>query len=137
MSMTDARAAIRTHIETNWTAAPPICWFGEDFDPPEQAPWILVERDAIPASQSSAYGSAGKRVVQDPGLVSATVYYPKGAGDDGAYEIAQAFGEMLRTQKIGPAQTDAPTMSPVEDATDEGDWLRITVTIPFTVSYFA
>lgn len=136
MSMTAARASIRTLIETNWTATP-ICWFGEDFDPPEQAPWLMVERDAIPASQSSVYGSSGKRVVQDPGLIIGTVFYPRGAGDDGAYALAEAFGELLRTQKIGWAQTDAPTMGPVEDGSDDGDWLRISVTVPFTVSYFA
>lgn len=136
MSMTEARAAIRARIEANWTTTP-IAWFGEDFDPPEQAPWILVERDAIPSSQSSVYGSSGKRVVQDPGMIIGHVFYPRGAGDDGAYVIAQAFGELFRTQKVGPAQTDAPTMAPVEDGTEDGDWLRVSVTIPFTVSYFA
>lgn len=136
MSMTEARAAIRQRVEANWTATP-VCWFGEAFDHPNQRPWLMVERDAIPASQSSSYGSAGKRVVQDPGMIIATVYYPKHAGDDGAYALAEAFGELFRTQKVGPAQTDAPTMGPVMDGDDQGNWLCIAVTIPFTVSYFA
>lgn len=136
MSMTEARAAIRQRVEANWTATP-ICWFGEAFEHPDQRPWLMVERDAIPASQSSIFGSTGKRVVQDPGMIIGTVYCPKHGGDDLAYALAEQFGELFRTQKVGPAQTDAPTMGPIDDGDDEGNWIRIAVTIPFTVSYFA
>lgn len=136
MSMTEARAAIRTRIEQNWTATPVAFW-GEDYDPPKNRPWVLVERDAVPASESSIYGSVGKRVAQDPGLIIAHCFVPKRTGDDRAYEIAQAFGELFRVQKIGPAQTGTPSLSPSEQGDEDGSWLRVTVTIPFTVSYFA
>jgi hypothetical protein len=134
--MDEARAAIRTYIEENWTATP-ICWFGEAFDPPDQAPYLMVERDAIPSSTASRYGSVGKRVAQDPGLIIGTIYFPAHAGDDGAYELGRQFGDLLRVRKIGPAQTEAPSMSPVDDGDEDGVWIKLSVTTPFTVSYFA
>jgi hypothetical protein len=135
--MQEARAALRSYIEENWSATV-VAWFGEAFDPPDPpAPWLMVERDAVPSSTSSGYGSAGKRVVQDPGVIIGTLYFPAHAGDDGAYALAEQFGEILRTQRIGPAQTEAPSLGPVDDGDEDGAWIKIAVTIPFTVSYFA
>jgi hypothetical protein len=134
--MDEARAAIRAYIEANWTATP-IAWFGEVFDPPEQAPWLLVERDAIPSSTASVFGSVGKRVVQDPGMIAGTLYFPAHAGDDGAYALGRQFGDLLRVRKIGPAVTETPSMSPADDGDEDGAWIKISVTVPFTVSYFA
>jgi hypothetical protein len=134
--MDEARAAIRSYIEANWTATP-IAWFGEDFDPPDQAPWLMVERDAIPSSTASRFGSVGKRVAQDAGIIIGTFYFPAFAGDDAAYAMGRQFGDLLRVRKIGPAVTEAPSMAPVDDGDDDGAWIKVAVTTPFTVSYFA
>lgn len=134
--MDEARAALRSHADTYWSGCA-LAHYGEAFDPPDNAPWCLMRRDPIPASTSSVFGSAGKRVVQDPGLIIATFYVPAHSGDDIAYALAQQFGELFRTQKIGPVQTEAPTMSPADDGDNNGKWIRVAVTIPFTVSYFA
>lgn len=137
--ITEARDAIRARVEEEWDATVcPVCWNKETFEPPEPpAPWIWIERDAIPASTSSKLGSVGKRVAQDPGLITATVYVPAHAGDDLAYALAEQFGEIFRVQRVGPAQTEAPSIGPVDDGDAHGLWTMVAVTIPFTISYFA
>ena len=131
-----ARADLKAYIIAHWTQTP-LAWEDEAFDPPKQRPWIRVEIDAVPASDSSVFGSVGKRVVQDPGIIIATLYMPNGGDTARGYALTKLFGDMLRVLKIGAAQTGAPSTSPVEDGDDEGRWDRFAVTVPFTTSYFA
>jgi len=131
----EARAALRQRADT-WTECM-IGHFGEAFESPDKAPWILLRRDMIPASTSSIYGSTGKRVVQDVGQVEAELFWPAHAGDDDAYAMAERFAALFHQQKIGPAQTGARNIAPIAPGDDAGAWIRIDISIPFSVSYFA
>lgn len=133
---TDARAAIKAYIEENWdpTYDPALRYPNEQVDPPESEPWVLVE-----ITRTGGWGSdqntPGKRVAQISGMVQAGVYYPTGSGDDEAHEIAERFGEMLRSRKIGQVQTDAPTSGNPEQGTDDGKHWLIPIIIPFTITF--
>jgi hypothetical protein len=132
----EAYLALRQFIDANWTATARI-WKDEDTDPPSGNPFLRLQIDAVPASSASLFGSVGKRVANDPGIIIASLYMPTGSGEERGYKLARQFGDLLRVKKIGPAVTEAPSTNPVEDGDEDGRWERYDVTIPFTASYFA
>jgi hypothetical protein len=138
-----AKAAIRAFIEANWTALP-VAWQNESFERPRDGdgnalPWVYIEILST-NGDGSAFGSIGKRVKTDTGLVAAHFFYPVGTGDADATAMATQFGEMLQLRSIGTAP--APRMeSPMIDGGGSGDddglYFRVSSSIPFRISYTA
>jgi hypothetical protein len=143
-----AKAAIRAYIESNWTATP-IAWQNGPFTRPvrpetdplkgEPLPWLYVEIIST-GSSGSQFGSTGKRVKADSGLVIGHVFVPIGSDDIDANDTATEFGEMLQLRSIGPApapRLESPTIGGGDSGDDDGVYYGVSVTVPFRISYTA
>lgn len=135
MSMTDAKAAIRAKLEAEWQATP-IAWPNEGFDRPTQEPWVYVEILGG-GSESTVFGSDGKRVARDDGIIFAHVFVPVGTGEAVATEYAVQLGEIFRVKRFNGISTGAPSVGVGEQGDDDGLYWRVSVSIPFSIHYTA
>lgn len=141
-----ALAAIRSRLEANWTDTP-IAWLNED--PPETVdeddkptPWVFCEITGTGADIRGA-GSPGDHVWLYTGLIFLHVFVPTGAGADIGYQHAVALGEIFRTQEFYNSTPgyavrtgvveggSGPRIDAGDSGSDDGQWFRVTATIPF------
>src|SRR5690606_17138546 len=103
MGMTDAKAAIRDRMEAEWTATA-VVYPNEHFDRPANEPWVYLEVLGAGAD-STVFGSEGKRVARDDGIIFAHVFVPVGVGEALATQYAEQIGEIFRVQRFDGIST--------------------------------
>jgi hypothetical protein len=136
MEWADVVAAVRAWLDAEWSAAP-VAWPNESFDQPHGEPWLYAE--VLPSdTESTAFGSAGLRIVQDHGVIGFHVFVPNGTGVDAAFRIARTVGELFRLQTLAAGvETGAPQVGGSGQGDDDGNWFRVSVSIPVTSTYTA
>jgi len=144
-----AKAAIRAYIEANWDGVS-IVWPNAGFgaegieDRPRDGdgnPIAFIYCEILPtSSRGSGFGSVGKRVKTDAGVVAAHYMAPIGTGDEQAGTAIKAFGEMLELRSIGAPP--APRMEAAQpggggQGDDDGLYFRVSRTVPWSINYAA
>lgn len=147
MDWDDALAAIRTHVETAWSAGAladvPLHWENEAFDGPTPETYVEICVEGIYADKT-IYGSVGKRRSIESGIVYIHAFYPTLAGTAGATRAVRLMTQLLELQAIGTDGAirldggDPPT--PVQHSTGavptgqpEGNYYRVSGAVPFIV----
>ena len=115
------------------------------YDPSSDtdAPWVYFEVISSPTGGLRAAGSPGSLVWNYRGNIYAHVFYPINSGIDDVIAAAVAIGEIFRVKKfydategcyvrtgIGP-NGQGPSVDGGGSASDDGQWFRVTATIPF------
>lgn len=144
-----AVAAIKQRMLDNWTTTP--IQFQNAI--PDQQPWPPVDPNTgngIPWVYFEVMGSSsGLRGVGKPGshvwlyrgIIAAHVFVPINSGTDLAQQYAVTIGEIFRAQGFYNDGNGAivRTWSPQTDGggsnADDGNWWRVTCTIPFEFYY--
>ncbi len=140
-SLAPARAAIRAFIETGFTALPMV-WPNERA-PMNSTPTAFVAVEVMGAGNTiKGIGQPGNRLFIHVGVIMAHIFVPFGTGSAAADSHAEALAGLL-TRKDIPAPT-APSMVRTEDASsydgelgsEDGNYWRVTVSVPFDFYHF-
>ena len=146
-----ACAAIRARFEDNWSsggiALTPIAFLNEA--PPSRqdasgnaAPWVFFEI-VHNGSYLIGSGTPGQQTIVYDGLIKAHVFVPINTGVDDGLAKAVAIGELFRNKVFFDAVTPGcyvrsgfdkngqPRVDEGDAASDDGQWFRVTATIPF------
>lgn len=139
-----AVAAIKARFAANWTSTP-IAYQNEDFAD-QVVPWVYFEIINSTADLRGA-GTPGAHVWLYRGNIFIHVFVPKGQGSAEATALAVAAGEIFRAQQfydatpgcavrtgVGP-DGEGPRVDGGGSAADDGNWWRVTCTVPFEFYY--
>lgn len=138
-----AKAAIRARLVDNWTAtritfqneAPAAPWPPVDADGFPMA-FVNLEIASLPSSMAGA-GVPGSQVWRNPGFIYVHVFVPSGSGDAVATQYATDIGEIFRGEVFyqdAPGcyvRTWAPRVDGGGSGDDDGNWFRVTMSVPF------
>lgn len=108
----------------------------QSFQDQQTGPWVYLEI-APAGSGMTQFGSAGKRVVQDDGIIALHVFVAAGTGTDLAWDGASAMAEIFRMVKFAGVACAAPSPGQGGEGSSDGRWYRVTVTVPFATHYNA
>lgn len=138
-----AKAAIRQLLVDGWLTtrityqneAPGTPWppVGVDGFP---VPFINLEVATLASAMRGA-GVPGKQTWLTDGFIYVHVFVPTGAGDAQATEYATAIGEIYRAKVFYLAapgcyvRTWAPRIDGGGSSDDDGNWFRVTMSVPF------
>lgn len=126
--------AIKARLAALWTTCP-VQWANEDFQAPNPpAPWVFAEIRALD-SKLLAMGSPGNNTLQDDGFIRLHLYVPYHSGTDIAYQYADQLSAIFRLQSFSGVQCLAPSPADGGAGDDDGDWFRVSVSVPFYVIY--
>lgn len=138
-----AVAAIKALMAAGWTNTPVNYQNDQapDIWPPQDAkgnpsPWVYFE---VLGSGSKPYatGTPGNRTWHYLGLIHGHVMVPINSGDELAQAYAVAIGEIFRDQKFydnglgAYVRSWSPQTDGGDSSADDGNWWRVTCTIPF------
>lgn len=134
-----AVAAIKARMAENWTTTPVVYQNAANaYDPSAntQAAWVYFE---VIGSSSGlrGVGTPGDHVWLYRGFIAAHVFVPINTGTEIAQQYAVNIGEIFRAKGFYEAGNGAQvrTWSPRTDGgesdADDGNWWRVTCTIPF------
>lgn len=129
-----ARAAATGQAWATWP------WTDENstpfFSSQQTGPWLLLE--IVPAgSAMSQFGSAGKRMVQDDGVIAIHAFIPTGTQPQYAWDAVAAIGNIFRMVKFQGVACEVPTPGQGAPADADGRWFRVTTSIAFATHYTA
>ncbi|MBN9334835.1 phage tail terminator-like protein [Devosia sp.] len=138
-----AKAAIRQRLIDNWTETPitfqneptPTPWPPKDADGFPTG-FVNLELSTQPASMRGA-GQPGSQVWINPGFIYVHVFEPSGTGEAAATQRATAIGEIFRGKvfyETGDGcyvRTWAPRVDGGGSGSDDGNWFRVTMSVPF------
>ncbi len=119
MLWNDAEAAIRTYVENAWPFSPygaiPLVWENEVV--PYEGAYLVVTIEGVNPPGKTIYGSVGKRLSVDRGLIFYHAFVPASIGKQAALGPVVAMAGILELQPniIGPGLNTygANTPSPV------------------------
>lgn len=139
-----AKRAIRERLEAGWTSTrityqnktPADPWPPKAPGGKKLAPWVNLEIKGLPSSLRGA-GVPGKQVWLKPGFIYVHVFVPTGSGDDDATDMADAIGELFKGAvfyQVAPGcyvRCWAPHVDGGGSGDDDGNWFRVTMSVPF------
>lgn len=133
-----AVAAIKQRMIDNWTITPIAFQNGNGYDPSAdaQTPWVYFEVIGND-SELRGVGKPGSHAWLYRGHIHAHVQVPVRSGDEIAHQYAVAIGEIFRAQGFyndgngSIVRTWSPRTDGGGDDADDGNWYRVTCTIPF------
>ena len=140
-----AKAAMRQRLVDGWTATPIIfqnkapasgSWPPVDGDG-VLLPWVNLEIKGT-GSKIAGTGTPGNHLWRYDGIIYVHVFVPVGSDDAAATEYAVAIGELFRAAEFYNAtpgtgvRTLAPSIDDGDDGDDDGNWFRVSMSVPFT-----
>ncbi len=141
MSLGPARAAIRAYIEAGFTTAP-LVWPNERHDLPDvPTAFVAVEVEGV-SNSIRGVGDPSNRLFIHPGIILAHCFVVFGTGSAAADGIAGALALLLTRKEFAAptlpqiVRTEDPTTYEGELASDDGNYWRVTVSIPFDFYYW-
>jgi hypothetical protein len=138
-----AKAAIRQRLVDNWATtrvtfqneAPADPWPPKDSDGFPTA-FVNLEISTLDSAMRGA-GTPGSQVWVTHGFVYAHVIVPSGEGDGAATAFAAQIGEIFRGKVFYNngdgcyVRTWAPRVDGGGSGDDDGNWFRVTMSVPF------
>lgn len=154
-----AKAAIRQHLEDNWTLTRVVGQNEKPADPwpptevdldfpdfPTLAPFVYLEITSLPGQSLRGIGVPGDNVSVTRGFIYAHVFAPAGGGDTLAGQYAEQIGELFRTTvlyntgdgcyvrtwvpRVDEGGSAGVGADEIADVT-AGNWFRQTMSVPF------
>ncbi len=125
----DAASAIRSRMQANWSATP-IVWENTPSEPTPGTAFVFLEILNADAFQASI-GAPTSRLYRHTGVIQAHVFTPVNKGTKDALQHADAIAAIFRGQTFSGVLCFAPRIGGGELADDDGNWWRVTVSIPF------
>lgn len=120
---------VRAVLDAEWTETS-VGYQNEDLQTTPGNPWVYAEVLGVDGD-GSLFGSAGKRVKSELGLIACHVFVPTGTGTAEAYRLAEDLGEMLTLRNLADgAVTAHATISGAGSGDDEGNWFRVVCSVP-------
>ena len=145
MDWSSAEIALKVHIETEWAAsayaAVPLVWENSLDDPADTM--IAVAVEGIYA-EKSLYGSVGKRMSIEAGIVFFHAFVPIGSGKTDCIAMVEAMTDLLELRSLAPGlnMDGGNPPSPVEFRMSDrgvptqqpnGNYYRCSGSVPFIV----
>lgn len=146
MTWSDAETAIRSLIETQWAlssyADVPLVFENENIDAASPPPrFVFVSIDGT-YSDKTIYGSVGKRVSSEGGIVFFHAFVPQGEGKSAATGAVVAMTSILELQQLSgginleggdpPSPADPGDIN-MPNGLSAGNFYRCSGAVPFTV----
>jgi hypothetical protein len=141
VSLGPAKAAIRAFLEAGFDDAP-LVWPNETHTlPATPTAFVAVEvQGAINAIRG--IGDPGNRLFIHGGVILAHVFVPFGIGQSAGDDLADAIGLLLTRKDIAAptlpqvVRTEDPSLRDGELGSDDGNYWRVSVVVPFDFYYF-
>lgn len=141
-----AITAIRSHVETAWAtgayADTPLVWANEYPDRTvDLASFVYLSVEGN-GSDKTMFGTSGKRVSQEYGLVYFSVFVPEGTGTATATAMAdvliaalelQAIASEIKMDGANPPSPADPTEVTVPGQQPGGAYYRVSASVPFNL----
>lgn len=131
MEWDDLSAAVRAILDAEWTETP-VAYQNEEFQAPD-GPWIYCE--VLPVDgDDSLFNSPGLGHRTDVGLLAFHVFIPTGTGVAAALRLARLVGKLFSLRTIAPGvQTEGRSLGGAGSSDDEGNWYRVSASVPVTI----
>ena len=128
----NAENALRGRMESEWDVAGVAVHY-QNVTPAQQpnSPFVFFEilwGEAFKAS----IGSPGAELYRHPGVLMVHAFVKTNTGTKRLIEIAGRVAEIFRTQRFGGVRTETPSIGRPGPGSEDGNWYRVTVSIPFT-----
>ena len=132
MSIQQAHTLIRQRWDIQWTGAvPPYQWPNQDFDPPNDGPWLrFIIRDAM--TKWTTMGGGSKRL---HGEVVVQVFSPQSEGEHEILGIADNVLAVFDRWRSGTLNfMEAGSINQIFDPLEK-KWYQVNVTMPFQYDF--
>ena len=132
MASDSVYSAIRTHLETAWTATPLV--FENEGDAPDFTPWVYVEAaGGFYDAASIGAGTPQDNLYREEGVVFLWIFVPGGTGTTLARQYAKQMADVFRGLELSAGTLRFESMSIVlgESTERDGPWWRIGVTVDY------
>jgi hypothetical protein len=125
--------AVRSLLLDEWSETV-IAFQNEEFQAPQDgSPWIYCEVLPVDAD-TTIFGSTGLRIQSDLGLIACHVFAPTGTGAGAVFGLAARVGKLLQLRTIGPGvETAGRSLGGAASADDEGNWFRVSSSVPIAI----
>lgn len=124
-----AESALRQRM-AGFTAVP-VHYQNVTPDSQPNAPFVFFEILWGEAFQASI-GSPGANTYRHPGVAMAHIFVKTNTGTKTVTEHAGTIAALFRTQHFGGVRCETPSIGRPGPGDDDGNWYRVTVSIPFT-----
>ena len=129
MTTATAYAAIRAHLEAQWTTTP-LAWDNEVFDTPEDGVFVMAQVTGDRWDQHSI--GAGTRTAnrwEEEGELLLSVIVPTGTGSLLARQHAEALANIFRGLNLGDIEFRDISIGLGVAAEDRGPWWLLPIRI--------
>lgn len=125
--------AVRALLDAEFPSVA-IGYQNETFTPPTDAAWVYLELLPIDG-YTSDFNSDGLRVRSASGLIAGHCFSATGIGAVAGMQLAEEIGLFLQTRTISAGvQTGGYEVAGAASGDDEGNYFRVSVTIPVSIN---
>jgi hypothetical protein len=119
-------------LAAEWTATS-VVFQNEQSQATYGLPWLYFELLPV-SSDTTLFGSAGRRIRSAEGLIAGHVFVPTGTAATDGFQIAEQLGALLQLRTLAPGvECGGYELAGAGSGDDEGNWFRIGVTIPVRI----
>lgn len=142
-----AKAALQSHVETQWAAGAyafvPLIWENKNFQPPGDMSafvWLSIEGTY---AEKGIFGGVGKRSSVEAGLLLFSAFVEAGTGAEDADGMVSALTTMTELQVISnaiyceggnpPSPAESTTVN-IPGVQPGGSYYRVGGSVPFIIT---
>lgn len=123
--------AFMDRLAEQWTSTTVIGLNGVSEPPADGASFVVFKHEKVGALKPSV---TTRRFFQD-GEAELCLYVPSGTGLTTGLSLATSLASLFRYRDFGGVETFAPHGPLIGDYNDEGNWLELSVLVPYRYQY--
>lgn len=138
MALATVVAAVEAHLAAHWSRCPVRGFASVDGDPPEDGEAFLAVQYPFARTDQITIGAPGFNVFREEGGVWLVLNMPRDVNGRGnALAWADELGALFRGKHFPAAgamlglTTHAPSSPVIDDATDDGSYLVLSIVVPY------
>lgn len=138
MPMKQVVAAVEARLAASWARCPVRGFTDDNGDTPDDASAFLVVQYPVAMSEQITIGAPGNNVFREDGAFHLVLAMPRTVdGRTQALAWTDELTALFRSQQFGASAdfmgvtTYAPTSPAIEDDTDNGNYLRLSIAVPY------
>jgi len=138
MAMQQVVAAVEARLAVGWTRCPVRGFADDNGDTPDDASAFLVVQYPVAMSDQITIGAPGNNIFREDGAFRLVLAVPRTVeGRMQALEWTDELSAMFRGKQFGASAgfmgvtTFAPTSPAIDDDTDNGNYLLLSIAVPY------
>jgi hypothetical protein len=137
----EAEAILKARLAAAWPALRPdvpVRWPNEKFTrPAANAPWVSCEVHGTTNLLAGIGGGPGDNLWRQEGFVLAAAYVKADSGTATALDIAADLAGVFQGYAAADLRCRGADVDGGAAVQEEGNWFKVTVSVPFLFHYFA